>query len=65
MATKECPYAKSDMTPCYLKDGELAVGTAGSGAGERPICVGCEHWTEFLRVFVAQRPKPHQAGPPT
>ena len=30
----ECPWAKSDMTPCILKDGELARADDG-------VCVGC------------------------
>jgi hypothetical protein len=64
MPTKECPYAKTPMTPCYLKDGELAVGLAsvGWGAGERKICIGCEQGIGSLRD---RRPKPKQAGPPT
>lgn len=37
--TKECPRAKSDMTPCYRKDGELAVGEDSSF---RSLCVGCD-----------------------
>lgn len=41
-----CPYAKSDMTPCYLKDGDIAIATTGD---ERKICVGCEHKIEVLR----------------
>ena len=59
MPTKECPYAKSDMTPCYLKDGDLVV----VGSDER--CVGCERKIDRLRRHSARRPKPHQAGPPT
>ena len=65
MSTKECPYAKSDTTPCYLKDGKLAVGMAsvGLGAGRGiKVCVGCERGIGLLS---AQRPKPKQAGPPT
>jgi hypothetical protein len=40
----DCPRAKSDTTPCYLRDGEVAVAyaTQGWGAGQRQICVGCE-----------------------
>jgi hypothetical protein len=30
----DCPRAKSDMTPCVLRDGELA-------ADDRGCCVGC------------------------
>jgi len=34
-----CPYAKSDMTPCARKDGEMAVALTSTG---KRICVGCE-----------------------
>ena len=48
---KPCERAKLDMTPCYVKDGEMAVAiaTTGWGSGERRICVGCEHGIGFLR----------------
>lgn len=36
--TTTCPRQKSDMTPCYLKDGDLAEGLRG----DTPICVGCD-----------------------
>lgn len=41
--TTECPRARSAMTPCYLRDGDLAVGyaTEGWGEGRRETCVGC------------------------
>lgn len=29
-----CPHAKSDMTPCVARDGDLAVANDG-------VCVGC------------------------
>jgi hypothetical protein len=47
----KCPRAKSEMTPCYVKDGELAVAIATEGWGSRArrICVGCEHGTGMLR----------------
>ena len=35
----DCPYAKSDMTPCVRRDGELAVALT---ATDERICVGCE-----------------------
>ncbi len=44
-----CPRAKSDMTPCYVKDGELAVAIATGWGGSRRICVGCEVATGLLR----------------
>ena len=31
---EECPHARSDMTPCYLKDGEMCL-------TNRRECVGC------------------------
>jgi hypothetical protein len=43
----KCPYAKSDMTPCVLKDGPICFAI---GLGDRPICVGCEHGPKFLGV---------------
>ena len=48
----KCPRAKSDMTPCYLRDGELAIAIAktGWGAGERKICVGCEYGIGLLNA---------------
>ena len=48
---KKCPRAKSDMTPCYLRDGDLAVAEAkeGWGSGVRQICVGCEYGIGLLR----------------
>ncbi len=47
----KCTRAKSDMTPCFVRDGELAVATAttGWGAGQRKICVGCEYGIGLLR----------------
>jgi hypothetical protein len=47
----KCPRAKSDMTPCYIKDGDLAIAiaNAGWGAGARKICVGCEYGIGLLR----------------
>jgi len=45
-----CPRAKSDMAPCYVKDGDLAATMATIGwGGERQICVGCEVATGLLR----------------
>ena len=47
----KCGRAKSDMTPCYVKDGDLAKALAESGwmAGVREICVGCEINVGLLR----------------
>lgn len=47
----KCPRAKSDMTPCYVKDGDVAVtqATIGWRADRRRVCVGCEHNIGLLR----------------
>lgn len=47
----ECKRAKSDMTPCYVKDGDMAIAlaTTGWGADRREICVGCEYSIGLLR----------------
>lgn len=48
--SRECARAKSDMTPCFVKDGDLAIAIAkkGWGSGSRKICVGCEHGVGLL-----------------
>jgi len=47
----KCKHAKSDMTPCYIKDGDLVVviSDSGWGSGQRKICVGCEIGIGLLR----------------
>jgi hypothetical protein len=45
--TTACPYAKSDMTPCVIKDGPMCWAV---GDGDRPICVGCERGPKTLGV---------------
>ena len=45
----DCPRAKSSMTPCYLRDGDLAVVAKTGWGGEVKICVGCEFATGLLR----------------
>ncbi len=40
-----CGYAKSDMTPCVLRDGDVCYAEDISG---RPICVGCERTPKML-----------------
>jgi hypothetical protein len=45
--TKECPYAKSDMTPCVRKDGPVCF---AMDSRDEPICVGCERSPETLGV---------------
>lgn len=39
MAKVKCPYAKSDMTPCYLRDGDIVI---VKDSYDHDICVGCE-----------------------
>jgi hypothetical protein len=34
----DCPYAKSDMTPCVRRDGPMCFAIDSQ---DRPICVGC------------------------
>jgi hypothetical protein len=51
-----CPHAKSDMTPCYMRDGEVTlivmVPQSGGKTEERlPLhCVGCERSRELLDI---------------
>jgi hypothetical protein len=45
----DCPRAKSSTTPCYLRDGELAVGEKILGGREVKICIGCEFVAGLLR----------------
>ena len=45
--TKKCQYAKSDMTPCVIKDGPVAF---CFGDGNEPICVGCERGPNKIGV---------------
>lgn len=52
----ECPRAKSDMTPCVVRDGKLACADDG-------VCVGCgAHPADLLQDLV---PKRQAAGPST
>jgi hypothetical protein len=44
---RPCPYAKSDMTPCVLKDGAICF---AMNANDNPICVGCERTPEQLGI---------------
>ncbi len=34
--TAECEHAKSDMTPCFRKDGPMAL-----SSGNTIVCIGC------------------------
>ena len=47
MKTKHCSYAKSDMTPCVLRDGAVCF---AMNAVDEPICVGCERAPEVIGV---------------
>jgi hypothetical protein len=40
-----CPYAKSDMTPCVRRDGDICW---AMNWRHEPICVGCERSPETL-----------------
>lgn len=43
-----CPRAKTDMTPCIARDGDLAEDDLG-------MCVGCRHSAaELLKELVSQ-----------
>jgi hypothetical protein len=55
-----CQRAKSSMTPCYLRDGEMVVATAFGG---RKVCVGCEASVE--RIKREQEAKQPAATPST
>jgi hypothetical protein len=47
-----CPRAKSDMTPCVARDGEIACSDDG-------LCVGCQqHPAELLKELVFEVTKP-------
>jgi hypothetical protein len=49
--TRKCEYARSDMTPCVIRDGDICYAEDGR---HRPICVGCERTPEQTGV---PRPK--------
>lgn len=56
----KCPYAKSDMTPCVIKDGAICFAMNSRG---NPICVGCEKTPETLGVL-APTPWPPKPSKP-
>lgn len=45
MTVVHCVYAKSDMTPCVRRDGDVCWAV---NARDEPICVGCERSPETL-----------------
>ena len=44
-----CAYAKSDMTPCVIRDGGICY--AGD-THDRPVCVGCGRRPEQTHIAV-------------
>jgi hypothetical protein len=56
-----CPWAKSDMTPCIARDGNIALTDPGPWA---PACVGCGHTVTFLVADLAsEHPSARQPIP--
>lgn len=45
MTRRVCERAKSGMTPCYMKDGDVATYRTGAGS---LACVGCERGIGLL-----------------
>lgn len=45
--SKKCSHAKSEMTPCVLKDGPVCF---AMNLADQPICVGCEKSPAILGV---------------
>lgn len=43
-----CSHAKSDMTPCVLRDGSVAWAI---NSNDKPICVGCEKTPKVLGMI--------------
>jgi hypothetical protein len=48
-----CPWARSDMTPCVARDGQLAL-----SSGTEEVCVGCGHDPEYLAEDLAEEYEP-------
>lgn len=65
MAKQHCPYARSDMTPCVIKDGPVCY---AMDSKDEPICVGCERrpaelglqrpadWDDTVRSYYKKYP---------
>lgn len=49
MTEKACPYAKSDTTPCVIRDGIICY---VASSFNKPICVGCERSPKVTGVPV-------------
>lgn len=49
----ECPFARSDMTPCIIKDGEMC--RSDETNGELGVCVGCERRVPQFRSMAEKR----------
>ena len=49
-----CPHSKSDMTPCYMRDGDVSLCFKPLYPGHEPDrpthCVGCERSRELLDI---------------
>ena len=54
----QCPFARSDMTPCVIKDGELARADDG-------VCVGCERPIPTFASVAERRRYVQQVTPRT
>lgn len=50
MSKKHCDYAKSDMTPCVIRDGDMCY---GGWTPATPRCVGCGRSPEQIGVPAA------------
>jgi len=54
-----CPYAKSDMTPCVARDGQVAEALEASTGHQHCVCVGCAHnAADLLRDLVREVTEP-------
>lgn len=70
ISRKDCPYARSDMTPCVLRDGAICF---AMDEHDEPICVGCEKtpaalgvsrprdWDQTVRDYYREHPKPRSS----
>lgn len=45
-----CPWAKSEMTPCVIKDGQICFALSLNNNNDNPICVGCGRSPEQIGV---------------
>lgn len=47
-----CPFAKADMTPCYIRDGEIVIVKNSRGT---QTCVGCGKLITVVKQEAANR----------